>query len=67
VRLKQTIAGLIFILNSFLVEWVFPSGANVAGVSAMIGAVILGYPIVWSWSASPCSRLLPPAIIRRRE
>ncbi|MBM3822596.1 MAG: cadmium-translocating P-type ATPase [Verrucomicrobia bacterium] len=48
VRLKQTIAGLIFILNSFLVEWVFPSGANVAGVSAMIGAVILGYPIVWT-------------------
>lgn len=48
VRLKQTITGLLFILNSFLVEWLFPSGTNVAGVSAMIGAVILGYPIVWT-------------------
>lgn len=48
VRLKQTLAGLIFIINAFVVEWVFDKGNMVAGVSAMIGAVILGYPIVWT-------------------
>ncbi|MDA1275038.1 MAG: cation-translocating P-type ATPase [Verrucomicrobia bacterium] len=52
VRLQQTLVGLIFILNAFLVEWVIDKGGNaesmVANFSAMIGAVILGYPIVWT-------------------
>jgi Cd2+/Zn2+-exporting ATPase len=42
------VVGLIFIINSFLVEWVLDKGAMVAGVSAMIGAVLLGYPIIWN-------------------
>jgi Zn2+/Cd2+-exporting ATPase len=46
VRLQQTLIGVIFIINSFLVEWVFEKGSMVAGVSAMIGAAILGWPIV---------------------
>lgn len=52
VRLQQTAVGLIFIVNSFLVEWLVDKGANeesmVAHFSAMIGAIILGYPIVWT-------------------
>jgi Zn2+/Cd2+-exporting ATPase len=46
VRLQQTLIGLVFILNSFLVEWIFQKGNVVAGVSAMVGAVMLGWPIV---------------------
>lgn len=51
-RLQQTLVGLIFIANSFAVEWLVDKGANeesmVAHFSAMIGAIILGYPIVWT-------------------
>ncbi|MBN9690114.1 MAG: cadmium-translocating P-type ATPase [Verrucomicrobia bacterium] len=46
VKLTETIIGLIFVLNSFVVEWVFQRGATVAGLSALIGAIILGYPIL---------------------
>ena len=46
VKLTQTLVGLIFVLNSFLVDWVFQRGSTVAGISAMIGAVILGVPIL---------------------
>jgi Zn2+/Cd2+-exporting ATPase len=48
VRLKQTLVGLIFILNSFVVHYLFTGGDMVANFSAMIGAIILGYPIVWT-------------------
>jgi len=46
VRLQQTLVGLIFIINSFVVEWAFAKGSVVAGVSAMVGAILLGWPIV---------------------
>ena len=47
--LAQTLLGLIFILNSFAVEAFFSQGAKaVEDVSAMIGAIILGYPIIWT-------------------
>jgi len=46
VRLWQTVVGVILILNSFLVDWFFDKGSLVAGISAMIGAIILGWPIV---------------------
>ncbi|HVY72009.1 MAG TPA: HAD-IC family P-type ATPase, partial [Verrucomicrobiae bacterium] len=46
-RLKQTVVGLVFLLNSFIVQWFFEQGSLVAGTSAMIGAILLGYPIVW--------------------
>ncbi len=45
IRLKQTLAGLLFILNSFIVEWL-QIGPAVAEVSGMIGAILLGTPIV---------------------
>jgi Cd2+/Zn2+-exporting ATPase len=45
-KLTQTLLGLILVLNAFVVEWLFPNGKTIAGVSAMIGAVILGYPIM---------------------
>ncbi|MGV3772097.1 MAG: heavy metal translocating P-type ATPase [Verrucomicrobiales bacterium] len=46
-KLTQTVIGLIFIINSFLVDWIVGSGTMISSFSAMIGAVILGYPIVW--------------------
>src|SRR3989442_5465501 len=46
VRLWQMVIGVIFIANSFLVEWMFDKGSTVAGLSAMAGAIILGWPIV---------------------
>jgi len=46
VKLTQTLLGLIFVLNSFLVDWVFQRGTTVAGLSAMIGTILLGYPIL---------------------
>ncbi len=47
--LAQTLIGLVFIINSFIITWVFADPANpIAAGSAMIGAIILGYPIVWT-------------------
>src|SRR5437773_1662231 len=40
------VIGVIFIANSFLVGWIFDKGSTVAGLSAMAGAIILGWPIV---------------------
>jgi Zn2+/Cd2+-exporting ATPase len=48
VRLTQTVAGLIFIINSYIVGGLFQNGDMVANFSAMLGAIILGYPIVWT-------------------
>jgi Zn2+/Cd2+-exporting ATPase len=45
IRLKQTLTGLLFVINSFIVDWL-NLGPAVADVSAMIGAVLLGFPIV---------------------
>ena len=46
VRLQQTVVGVIFVANSFFVEWIFDKGSMVAGLSAMLGTAILGYPII---------------------
>lgn len=48
VRLPQTLIGLIFVLNAFFVDWLFDKATMVASFSAMIGAIILGAPIVWT-------------------
>ncbi len=45
IRLKQTLAGLLFVINSFVAGWL-DLGPAVADVSGLIGAVLLGYPIV---------------------
>ena len=46
VRLWQMVVGVICVANSFLVEGIFEKGSMVAGLSAMLGAIILGWPIV---------------------
>src|SRR4051812_17411065 len=46
VRFWQTIVGVVFVLNGFLVDWLFQNGQTVASASAMLGAIILGYPIM---------------------
>ena len=47
VRLKQTLVGVLFVINAFLLDWLFEQAHTAASASAMIGAIILGYPIVW--------------------
>jgi len=47
IRLWQTLWGLLFVVNAYIVDGLFEKGDMVAGFSAMIGAVLLGYPIVW--------------------
>jgi Cd2+/Zn2+-exporting ATPase len=50
VHLGQTLVGLIFVINAFVVEWLFDRGTMVSNFSAMLGAIILGYPImVTAW------------------
>ena len=46
VRFYQAAIGVVFVLNAFLVDAVFEQGHAVASFSAMVGAIILGYPIV---------------------
>lgn len=46
VRLWQTLVGVVFVLNAFLVDWMFEKGQTVASISAFLGAITLGYPIV---------------------
>jgi Cd2+/Zn2+-exporting ATPase len=46
VKLTQVVIGLLFVINSFLVDWFFEKGIMAADGSAMIGAAILGWPIV---------------------
>ncbi len=48
VRLKQTLLGVVFVLNAFILEWLFDNSDKISSASAMIGAIILGYPIVWT-------------------
>ena len=48
VRLVQTVIGVVFVVNAFIVDWVFEGAHTAASASAMIGAIILGYPIVWT-------------------
>ena len=42
----QVVLGVVFVLNSFIVDWFFAAGSTLSSASAMIGAIILGYPIV---------------------
>ncbi|MGO8835955.1 MAG: heavy metal translocating P-type ATPase [Limisphaerales bacterium] len=46
VHLWQAVLGVVFVLNAFIVDWLFEQGGTVASSSAFIGAIILGYPIV---------------------
>ena len=46
VRLWQTVIGILFVINAFLVDFWFEQGTVVASASGMVGAVLLGAPIV---------------------
>jgi Zn2+/Cd2+-exporting ATPase len=46
VHLWQVVLGVVFVLNAFIVDWLFESGATLASASAFLGAIILGWPIV---------------------
>jgi len=46
VGLTWMLFGLVFVINAFVVDWVFDTAHLVAQGSAMIGAIILGYPIM---------------------
>ena len=48
VQLKQIVLGMVFTVNSFIIERLFDSVGVVTGASGMIGALILGLPIVWT-------------------
>jgi Cd2+/Zn2+-exporting ATPase len=47
VQLTQTAIGVAFVVNAYLFEWLFERGSVVAAGSALIGALILGCPIIW--------------------
>ncbi|HYE31173.1 MAG TPA: cation-translocating P-type ATPase [Methylomirabilota bacterium] len=47
VRLTQTLVGILFIVNAYIVDWLLEPSTMISSFSAMIGAIILGYPIVW--------------------
>ncbi len=47
-RLGFALLGGCFTLNSFLLNWLLPSYALAAEYSALVGAVILAMPIVWT-------------------
>ncbi|HEY5346052.1 MAG TPA: cation-translocating P-type ATPase [Verrucomicrobiae bacterium] len=46
VHLWQAVLGVVFVLNAFIVDWLFDAGTTLASASAMIGSIILGYPII---------------------
>src|SRR5512138_1371373 len=48
VRLWQTLVGIVLVFNAFIVDWFFQQGHNIASASAFLGAITLGYPIVWT-------------------
>ncbi len=47
VQLVQTVLGVLFISNSLLVNWLLPDSRAVGSASAILGALILGGPLVW--------------------
>ena len=46
VKLWQTLLGAVCIVNSFAIDWCFTKGTTVAELSALLGAVVLGWPIL---------------------
>src|SRR5215831_4519918 len=48
VRLWQTLVGVVFVVNAFIVDALMNHGSAIASASALIGACVLGYPIVWT-------------------
>ena len=47
VRIQHMLVGLIFVLNSLIIRWLFDNAEMLASTSALLGSLILTYPIVW--------------------
>ena len=45
-KLSTTIVGLLFVLNSYIIEWISSSDKTVGELSALVGVLILGTPIL---------------------
>src|SRR5215207_6276193 len=45
-NLKRTVFGLVLVINSFLVDWILDRSSTVADISAALGALVLGIPIL---------------------
>jgi len=45
-HLWQAVAGVVLVINAYVVDALFAPGGAVAGASACLGALILGYPII---------------------
>src|ERR1043166_1536865 len=46
VGLGWMLFGLVLVLNAFVVDWILDHSSTVASISACIGAILLGTPIV---------------------
>ncbi len=46
VKIWQTLLGAVCIVNSFAIDWFFTKGKTVSELSALAGAVVLGWPIL---------------------
>src|SRR5689334_9772398 len=46
IGLGWMLIGLVFVLNAFIVDWVLDHSSTVASISACVGSIILGIPIV---------------------
>jgi Cd2+/Zn2+-exporting ATPase len=46
VHLWQAVLGVVLVLNAFFIDWFFEAGTTLASASAMIGSLILIYPII---------------------
>src|SRR5579862_9980012 len=45
-HLWQAVAGVVLVINAYVVDALFTQGGAVASASACLGSMILGYPIV---------------------
>ena len=42
------LAGVLFILNAYLVKWLLPKGDAVGSISSVCGTILLSAPILWT-------------------
>src|SRR5258708_13476969 len=46
VHMWQTLVGVVFVINAFVVDRLFDQAHTIASASAFVGAIVLGYPIM---------------------
>jgi len=47
-NLTLAFVGLIGVANAYLIDWTWQKGAYAAGLSALVGSLLLGFPLLWS-------------------